>query len=505
MKTILILCDTLIRNFLPVYGHKHTITPNINRLAERSTTFDNHWIGSAPCMPARRDIFTGRIEFLERPWGPLEPFDKHLSVLLRGGGIYSHIITDHYHYFELSGEGYCQKFDTWDFIRGAELDLWASTVGKRYMIRPGIDGYEKVMGERRATGHQEEYGAYSVQYELNRRRYDEEGFPCTRTFDAAVKWLEENRNADNYLLAVESFTPHEPFDAPDEYRSAYTDDYDGPDYKWPSYAKTYEPDEAVKKLRNNYMSSVAFLDSCLGKLLDKMDEYGMWENTMVILTTDHGHMLGEHNFIGKDVMPEYNEISHIPLIVHYPGSAVQGTRIGALTQNIDIFPTILEYFGVEYNHEIHGKSWIPLLKGEAAALRDTVIYGTFGKDVNITDGKYTYTRRRENDDNQPLYAYTAMPTSFTGCWNEEFFEELSAGRYLKRTRYPVYKVPVHELWLNDRYLEYCSRNMLFDLSSDYRQEINLAGSPTEEKYIQLLIEKMKEMDSPEEQFTRLGL
>ena len=103
MKTILILSDSLNRHYLSPYGNSWVQAPNIQRFAERSITFDNHWIGSAPCMPARRDILTGRLHFLERDWGGLEPFDIPFPHLLRDeAGVYCHMETDHYHYFHVS-------------------------------------------------------------------------------------------------------------------------------------------------------------------------------------------------------------------------------------------------------------------------------------------------------------------------------------------------------------------------------------------------------------------
>jgi len=93
MKTILILSDTLNRHFLPAYGNDWVKTPNIDRLAAQSVTFDNHWLGSAPCMPARRDILTGRLNFMEKAWGGMEPFDRPLTRILRENGIFSHMVT----------------------------------------------------------------------------------------------------------------------------------------------------------------------------------------------------------------------------------------------------------------------------------------------------------------------------------------------------------------------------------------------------------------------------
>ena len=126
MKDIFVLLDSLNRNYLPIYGNDWMQSPNIVRLADKGMVFDNHWIGSAPCMPARRDILTGRLNFLERNWGPIEPFDIPFTRLLRGAGIRSHMETDHYHYFHVGGEDYHTQFDTYAFHRGQEGDCWRS-------------------------------------------------------------------------------------------------------------------------------------------------------------------------------------------------------------------------------------------------------------------------------------------------------------------------------------------------------------------------------------------
>lgn len=102
MRTILVLMDSLNRRFLKAYNPiGEGITPNIDAFSRESVIFDNHFIGSAPCMPARRDIMTGRMQFLERNWGGIEPFDITLPEELRKHGIFTHITTDHQHYFEI--------------------------------------------------------------------------------------------------------------------------------------------------------------------------------------------------------------------------------------------------------------------------------------------------------------------------------------------------------------------------------------------------------------------
>ena len=118
MRVIFLLFDSLNRRALESYGGTTVKTPNFTRLAERAVSFDSHYVGSMPCMPARRDLHTGRLNFLHRSWGPLEPFDNSFPELLQAAGVYSHLVSDHYHYFEDGGWTYHQRYSSFEFIRG---------------------------------------------------------------------------------------------------------------------------------------------------------------------------------------------------------------------------------------------------------------------------------------------------------------------------------------------------------------------------------------------------
>ncbi len=112
MNVILILIDSLNRHALSAYGPSHIRTPNLDSFARRAWRFDNHFVGSLPCMPARREIYSGRRELMWRPWGSLEPQDARLPRLLEAQGYATAIVTDHYHYWEESANGYIQSFQT---------------------------------------------------------------------------------------------------------------------------------------------------------------------------------------------------------------------------------------------------------------------------------------------------------------------------------------------------------------------------------------------------------
>ncbi|MCR8633181.1 sulfatase [Paenibacillus radicis (ex Xue et al. 2023)] len=499
MKTIVLLLDSVNRHFLSTYGASGISTPNLDRLAERSVVFTNHWSGSLPCMPARRDMLTGRLGFLERNWGPIEPFDQTLPQMLRDNGIFSHISTDHYHYFKVGGENYCQQFDTWDFIRGQESDPWVS----------------RVMKDEQPEGH---LGKFVPQYALNRKEFrKEEDYSSPKTIKSAIRWLDSNHDASDFLLWVEAFDPHEPFDLPESYIEEYEDDYNGPSYYWPEYGQVNVPNGALKHIRKRYAALLTMTDRWVGKLFETMDRYAMWEDTMVIFTSDHGYMLGEHNFLAKNVMPAFNEIAHIPLMIHMPGDKYAGKRVDTLTQNIDLFPTLLEQFGLDVSrcrNRLHGKSLLPLIRGEVSSIRDCALYGYFGKNVNVTDGEYTYYRASYHDDNSPISLYTAMPTTIGHYYGMDHIIEpsrIEMGPFLKWTDFPVYKIPGNNVRMKDQTQsfhvnsEYIRQHLLFNIREDYSQNHPLHHEETEQRMIQLLRKALEEHDSPNEQYSRLGL
>lgn len=477
--------DSLNRHFLPVYGNDWVKTPNIDRFAKQSVIFDNHWIGSAPCMPARRDMLTGRLNFLERGWGSVEPFDVTLPQLLRQAGIYSRMETDHYHYFHVGGENYHTPFSSWALYRGQENDVYAGDISKPE--RPP-----------------EVLGKWNAQYARNKARFASDAdYPTPMTFAGAADWLERNRDADDWFLWVEAFDPHEPFDCPQEFLDLYEDDWNGPHYDWSGYEVVEGDSPATQHLRKCYAATLTMTDKWFGRLLDKVEAVGGLEDTLIILTTDHGHMLGEHDRTGKNRWQVWNEMAHIPLLVHLPGNAHAGEHRQQLTQNIDIMPTLLEYFDVDYDGPVHGESWLPILHENAPVQRDSAVYGWFGQTVNLTDGKHTYFRAPANADNQPLYVHFVFPTSYSQHdvpGPDRFMKGAELGTFLPYTDCPVLRKRVA-----GGVSKHWSETMLYDIVEDHEQQHNLAGSAIETEYERLLVNALKRADAPPSQFERLGL
>ena len=123
-NAVVILLDSLNRHMLGAYGGKEFETPNLDRFAARATRFDNHFVGSLPCMPARHDILVGSMDFLWRPWGSIELWESPITAPLRASDITTMLISDHPHLFEVGGENYHTDFRGWDYVRGHENDPW---------------------------------------------------------------------------------------------------------------------------------------------------------------------------------------------------------------------------------------------------------------------------------------------------------------------------------------------------------------------------------------------
>lgn len=501
MRTVFVLFDSLNRHMLGAYGGTRVPTPNFDRLARRTTVFDRHYVGSLPCMPARRDMLTGRLSFLHRSWGPLEPFDNAFPELLAGRGVYSHLVTDHFHYFEDGGATYHNRYDSYDFVRGQEGDPWKA------MVQPHWERLREMYHERQFSTQNRDYKRHNV---VNRQFIKEEkDFPSVQVFAKGLEFLELNREADNWLLQIETFDPHEPFTAPARFKEPFETGWKGPIRDWPRYGRVDELPEECEELRANYYAVVAMCDALLGNLLDYFDAHGMWDDTALVVTTDHGFLLGEHDFWAKNRMNMYEEIVHIPLFVHDPRAPhLDGTRSSSLTQSIDLGRTFLDLYGMAPPPEMEGYSLLSMRKGEPR--RTAALFGYFGGAVNITDGRYSYHLFPEDIATQEIYQYTLMPTHIWEPFSTEELRDaqLSDGfdftKGVKLLQVPVTnRSPFFNNYGPGALLE--SETRLYDLQNDPGQEQPISDPEVERRLRMLMHDLMTSNDAPPEAFARLGL
>ena len=385
MNFIVIVSDTLRRDHLGCYGNDWISTPNIDRFAAQSLLFLNAYSGSFPTVPHRRDVLTGRFTASYTPWAPLSSDEVVLPDVLRQKDYLSMMVCDCPHILE-RGYHYDRGFDGFEWIRGQESDGW-----KTYPEAPEYrcDPAKIRSPERLCRRHMR-----------NRAWWEHESDTfVARTMTEACRWLEKSYRRERFFLYVDTFDPHEPWDAPQWYVDMYDPGYDGEVVDYPLYAPTdFLSDAELKHARALYAAEVTLVDRWIGRLLEKIGDLGLLTDTMVILTTDHGFLHGEHGVIGKSIItpeglqyiPLYEEISHIPLMVHHPGC--RGGVKEAIVQPMDFMPTILELAEVEVPPSVHGRSFAKLLRGRRDEHREFAVSSPYmgGESVpcTVTSGKW---------------------------------------------------------------------------------------------------------------------
>ena len=229
------------------------------------------------------------------------------------------------------------------------------------------------------------------------------------------------------------------------------------------------------------------------------------DDTLLIVNTDHGFLLAEHDWWAKCVMPFYNEIAHTPLFIWDPRSGKGGERRQALVQTIDLAPTILDYFGVTPPPDMQG---VPL--GETVAndkpVREAALYGLFGAQVNVTDGRYVYMRGpADPTHNEPLFNYTLMPTHMRGLFSLKELHTAAMHPPLPFTKdTPVMCIQAMQPRNRDLQANVLE-TLLFDLAVDPGQECPIDDPEVETMMTAHLVRLMRANDAPPEQFQRLGL
>ncbi|MEM6561214.1 MAG: sulfatase-like hydrolase/transferase, partial [Planctomycetota bacterium] len=404
---------------------------------------------------------------------------------------------------------YHNRYSTYDFIRGQEGDPWKGRVGDIDDLLPesGAIGRHKLA---------ESSERFSRQDLINRTvwQHDDAQRPVNRTFIGGLEFIRDNAGEDNWLLQIETFDPHEPFDAPDWARdlaAEHFDGYDGPHYDWPvyNYADEQATPEQIEHLRQNYMALLAACDAQLGRVLRAFDQLDHWKDTALIVCTDHGFFLGERNFVGKMWVPWWEPLARTPLFVHDPRvPSADGQRRSALVQPmLDIGPTLCDMFGQDASALLPhatGRSLRPVLEDDTP-IRTTAMFGTFGQQANVTDGRHVYMRAA-NGERPP--EYTLMPTQMRQRFDPAKFandQVRMAGPFDFTQDAQVMRIPDSVILGGTPGHPDRQRTRLYDLQQDPTQSQSIDDPAIEQRMEQHLVDLMRECDAPTEQYDRFGL
>jgi arylsulfatase A-like enzyme len=402
LNVILIVADTFRADNLAAYGSQWVDTPHLNRLAEESIIFEDLHPEGMPTIPTRRVLNTGRrivptYAFFEHEtigygtdsaypgWHHLYNEDVTLAETLVEAGYVTALIADLPH-LQRPGRNFHRSYTYWEWIRGQETDYYAQPPRQV----PDFSRLYPAEFLEEARQKNPEFFSFLNRYTANRKRWLQYGDSIVeQTAKDAVRWLKENHDQGPFLLHIESFDPHEPWDPPEYFLEKYLKS-PGP-HSWPQpYHPMKVPPEGVQRLRANYAGEASNVDYWMGQVLNTVEELGLKENTIVVFTSDHGAMLGEQDqwLKGEDLIRK--QVTHVPLLMRLPNKQYAGKRVSGLVQHFDIVPTLLDRLNVKPSPRVTGENLWPYVTGERTNRRDHIVSG-FGYVGAVRTEEWNYS------------------------------------------------------------------------------------------------------------------
>ena len=397
MNILFITADQWRGDALSSLGHPHVKTPNLDAISADGVAFKQHYAQATPCGPSRASLYTGMYMHNHRSLLNGTPLDgRHTNVALevRKSGCkpalfgYTDVSLDPREY---SPEDYATK--TYEgVLPGFEAVSHVNSAGKHWLADLKAKGYEVPDHAREMLKPQSEYpGADNKGKTFAPARFKAEDSSAAFLVGEAIKYLSV-RQGKPWFLHMSFLSPHPPYVAPEPFHEMY----DANDMSFPVRQKTPEKEASLhpwlehyifnqsgesytfgarsldnvslselelRQIKATYFGMMSEIDSQVGRLVDYLKQIDAYDDTLIIFTSDHGDMQGDHWMLSKSCY--YEGAFHVPLIVRDPSAAadkVRGTSVEAFTESIDIMPTILNCIGLDIPVQCNGYSLLPFCR-----------------------------------------------------------------------------------------------------------------------------------------------
>ncbi|MGH6960832.1 MAG: choline-sulfatase [Dongiaceae bacterium] len=391
---LFVMFDQLSPQSLPCYGHPLVQAPHLQALAETGVVFDNAYCNSPLCAPSRFSMMAGQLASRIGAWDNAAEFPASMPTFA--------------HYLRKAGYRTClsgkMHFVGADQLHGYEDRVTTDMYPGDFGWTPTWDEPEKLHWWFHNMLSVTEAGAYDRSLEIE---YDEDvGYQAERWLYAAARSSDQRP----FMLTVSFMHPHDPYLAPREHWERYRpDDIDMPAVPWiapderdPLSRRMYElydrdeyrvTEAHVRAARHAYYAMISYGDMLFGRLISALKTSGLADNTVVVVSADHGDMLGERGLWYK--MNFFERSTRVPLIVHAPGR-LDARRVGANVSLVDLLPTCSALAGAgEPVVPVDGHDLLPLCEGSSRDWPDTVYgeymaEGTFQPLFMIRRGRHKY-------------------------------------------------------------------------------------------------------------------
>lgn len=396
-NVLLITADQWRGDCLGVAGHPVVRTPNIDALAGEGVYFSRHYCQAAPCSPARACLYTGLYQMttrVVRNGTPLDARHDTIALAARRAG------------YDPTLFGYTDQSVDPRTVSGD--DPWLRTYegilpGMSVRVRVPEDhgpwlSWLEARGRKLPTPKQDAWLPAEGPADPPSGKppvYTAEETETAFLVDEFSRWLSERNSGleagEAWFAHLSFIRPHPPFIVPEPYASMY-DPADGPrfrgvkspaeagelhpflkyavqtqeksDFVWGARGMVADWDEAARRqIRATYWGMISEVDAQIGRIIAALKASGEWERTIIVLTSDHGEMMGDHQLFSK--LGFYDQSFHIPLVIRDPcRPGTHGRKIEAFSESIDIMPTLLDMIGAGQINWLDGRSLTPFLDGE---------------------------------------------------------------------------------------------------------------------------------------------
>ncbi|HXE45325.1 MAG TPA: sulfatase [Conexibacter sp.] len=414
-NAILIVTDSTRADHLGAYGSKRGLTPNLDALARDGVTFTRAHPESMPTGPARDTLLTGDRQFPFRHWHP-EPHlprnpgwnsiparEPTFLELLDRHGVTSAYVTDNPF---LVGPRYARVRARTDHFVGFVGQTAQYAASHRAPV-PAAQVQQFLPPSLRGGSGAEAALALYLAYAP--RGMAEDDYFTARVFKAAIDLIDTLREHQPFVLVVDGFDPHEPWDPPRAWAARFAGpnplDYEPLhpfDAPIGAMGDLGLPPAAAARVQGLYAAELAFTDHWIGNLLGKVASAGLTDTTAVMYTSDHGVFLGEHGLIGKSGRHLHRELHHTPLVVRHPQRKLAGKRNAYFASTNDVAPTLMSFLGVKQGSRMDGEDLTAIFDRRRAhrLARRSYMTSSYDDYVMAHDGRWLLTMRTDGSDKQ---------------------------------------------------------------------------------------------------------
>ncbi len=361
---LLIVADDHRGGTLGIDGDPRRATPRLDELARQGVRFTKAFCNAPVCTASRQSFITGRLPHatgVTRLTTALPDTAVTLADWLAKAE-YDTAGIGKMHFNSKNPHGFQERVDL------HEWNEWLA-------VKPPEGG-----DQRRPWNPFKDPAAVWLNAACRPEGLPAAAMDSTYFADQAIDYLRHHK-ADPFFLMVSFYDPHSPFHFPRDWQSRFRRS----SFKAPPITeedrrlqpKVFQSltEREIRGIQAAYYTSLSFLDFQVGRVLDALDESGLTKDTVVVFLGDNGYMLGEHGRFEKHCF--YEPAVRVPLIVRWPEQLPAGKRVDAMVESVDLFPTVLELLGNAPPKNLHGKSFVPLLRGEPGAKGRDVVFSEY--------------------------------------------------------------------------------------------------------------------------------